>query len=485
MSCGRKRAWRKRVLAALAAALFVALAASTTHVYGQAAWEYSPYKVRVRIALAPQPQLPGQIVDSLGEQLAARSESALGALWELDALAAPPALRDLLVYQLHALDAEVISAAVPEDLSGDKLLLLAVGLQDGAYQVAVREMDCRTRQFSPMVERPAASIADVPRAAWDAAAECFTPLVRIERVDDKRIVARLRAGGLIVDPESRGWVEPGMVLRPIVRRNDRSGEPLKGGLQALPWTLLEVNERSDSLLDCTLHSGYRSPIPVRGGVRTERLALLVRPTFETTTLVLQARSTGKRLAGYELHLKAPGEEESQPIGASDGRGTVALPREEGGLRLLYVRNGRQLLARLPIVFGQEREMVATMVDDDGRLQAEGFVIALQSRALDLVARREILAARIRARIKAGEFSEAQMLLEELNNLERRDELNRSLDTQQRQVATSDRLTQARVERLFADARKLLLSPALGDALVIELSSELTAARTGRQQASVP
>jgi hypothetical protein len=290
---------------------------------------------------------------------------------------------------------------------------------------------------------------------------------------------------LIVDPASRALVEPGMVLRPVVRRNDRSGEPVKGGIQAVRWTLIEVDARREALLDCTLHSGFRAPIPARGGVRTERLALLVRPICESTRLVLLARDDpNKRLAGYDVHLKIPGEEESQPLGATDDFGTIDLAREQGGLRLLYVRSGRQLLARLPIVFGQAEELVATVVDDDARLQTEGFVAALHARALDLVARREILASRIRARIEEANLPEAQKLLDEFRKLETRADLSRDLDAQQRQVETGDRLTQARVDKLLADARKLLLSKALSDEMLNELTRELAAGRTAGQQASV-
>ena len=93
----------------------------------------------------------------------------------------------------------------------------------------------------------------------------------------------------------------------------------------------------------------------------------------------------------------PGEEQqTEPLGVTDAAARSSC-RGDGRLQLLYVKNGKQLLARLPVLPGQSESLLAALVDDDRRLQAEGLVIALQSRALDLVARREILAARFRAR----------------------------------------------------------------------------------------
>src|SRR5205823_5302502 len=127
-------------------------------------------------------------------------------------------------------------------------------------------------------------------ALADAIAEAFTPLARIELVGDRNISARLRAGGLIFSSNSPAMVEPGMVLRPIIRRNDRTGQPAKNGIQAIPWSYLTVEERHNSTLECTLRSGYRAAIPARGGVRIERLALVVRPRLDATRLVLRSRN---------------------------------------------------------------------------------------------------------------------------------------------------------------------------------------------------
>ena len=247
------------------------MAARTAH--AQAAWEYSPYRVRVRLALEPVPQLPATLTPRLADSWPPALQPCSGAVWQVETLTAPPALRDEML-RGSEISPETIAAAVPDDLPGDKLYLAAITYREGGYHVAVRELDCRARQLSDAFERSAPDVSGLGPALWDAVLDAFTPLARIESVEVSRITARLRAGSLIVDPASRALVEKDMVLRPVIRRNDRSGQPAKGGIQVLPWTLLTVNERRDSLLDTTFNSAFRMAIPSRGSSRTERLALL-------------------------------------------------------------------------------------------------------------------------------------------------------------------------------------------------------------------
>lgn len=458
----------------------VAVLAAPGRACGQAAWEYSPYQVRVWLALEPAPQLPPEIVPPLGDLLAARSQSVLGAVWDLQATAIPPALRDDVLHDLDSLTSERIAAVSKDALQADKLYVAAVATSPQGFVVSVREVDGRARQLGPVAIRPIASREALGTVLWDLIAASFTPLVKIERVTDEQVTARLRSGGLIVDPASPANIGQGQILRPVIRRNDRSGQPAKvGGISAVPWTLLRVEARADSLLTCQLFSGYRGALPSRGGVRLERLGLLVSPRWESTRVVLESRgTTPKRLVGYDVYSRSPEQTEPELLGSTDSFGELDLQRRDGSLQLLYVKNGRQLLARLPILPGQAPELIAQMADDEARLQAEGFIMALHSRALDLVARREIIAARFRARLKEGKLDEAQALLESYRQLETRTDLTRALDEAKQGLVSADRLTQARITKLLEDAQKLLANSKLSDELLNQLTRELATAKGG-------
>jgi hypothetical protein len=473
-----------RGLLALGLSLLVASSA-----FAQAAWEYSPYAVRCIVAFEDSPQVPPSFQEQVNDVLAERANVVFGALWAAKVETAQSPLREELLDRLGTLTADGLQELAPDWLAGDKAYLVAVTEQDGTFQVQVREFDCRARFFSPASKSQVFARDALPLAIWDAIATAFTPLVQIEGVEDSQITARLRAGGLVTTKRSPALIEPGAALRVILRRNDRKGDPLKGGVQLVPWTMLRVTARKESQLTCELVSGYRSPIPTKGGARTERLALLAAPRYASTRLVLRTRSKPPRpLTGYEVFAKGEGDEPSVRLGATGWDGSLELPRTDGKLQVLLVRSGSQLLARLPLVPGQDSELVATVLDDDRRLQAEGYVQAFQSRVLDLVVRREILASRIHQRAAAGKTDEARELLEEYRGLETRADLNRALDNALREVVSPDRLTQSRIDKLFASARQLLgkfLDPEQANVLARELAETKPAASQAAATKAAP
>ncbi|MCI0360560.1 MAG: hypothetical protein L0211_18945 [Planctomycetaceae bacterium] len=469
------RSFRPSALVLVAALTLSGVARSVA--VGQANWEYSPYQVRVWIVAEPHPQCPAAIQSDLARRLSARAQAVCGAVWDLAVEPAPPGFVAALPDELN-LPAAQFQKLSPDVLKGDKLLVVRLVPGSLGWEVEAREFDCHGWQWGPLIRRSASSTAELSLAIWDAAIEAFVPLARIETVDGPSVVARLRAGGLVVRSNSPVLMDKGSILQPIIRRNDRAGVPLPNtGIQPLAWTLLAVESRADALVQCKLHSGYRAALSSRASPRSERLALAVKPHYPATTLELRSRTAPQRLlTGYEIYAKRPDKEEVVHLGSSDWRGQIALPKGDGSLELLLIRNGAQLLARLPIVAGQDEHLVADLMDDDGRLQAEGAVAALHSRVLDLVARREILASRFRARLKEGKLDEAQALLDQFRLLESRADLSRSFDEMQKAVAASDRLTQQRIGKLFDDARKLLTVKGLSDDMVNTLVAELTRAR---------
>ncbi len=96
--------------------------------------------------------------------------------------------------------------------------------------------------------------------------------------------------------------------------------------------------------------------------------------------------------------------ESNPslrLGLTDWRGMIDIEQSDLPLRLIYVKNGAHLVARIPVVPGYQPLETVPLPSDDKRLEAEAFVKGMESTVMDLVARREILAARIRRRIAEG------------------------------------------------------------------------------------
>jgi hypothetical protein len=459
----------------LLGALVLCLLGFSSTARGQAAWEFEPYQVQIWLALPDDPTWQEVQLEQFRSILIGRAETTFGSVWNCEVQTVPPALASDVRYRLADLTAEQVAAALPEQITADKIYLVEVQDDQGLLRVQVRELDYRARQIGILLERETPQREALPWVIWDAIAQAFTPLVRIERVENSNIAARLRAGGLITSEQSPAWVRKDAVLRPVIRRNDRAGEPVKGGISLVPWTMIEVEEQTGSVLKCKLHSGYRQPIPVKATARLERLALLVRPEFPSTVLHLRSRDvTRSPLGGYEIWRKTS-ETDGDLLGSTDWQGNIELPRAETGvLQTLLVRSGGQLLAKLPLVPGQEPRLNASVPNDDGRLQAEGFVVALQSKIMDLEARRQIASMRIRKQIKDGKLAEAQQILEEMRNFETRADLNRLID--QQRLRSSDAATQKRIDKLISDAR-ILLSKFLDPELPNILQREIAIAKT--------
>ena len=212
-------------------------------------------------------------------------------------------------------------------------------------------------------------------------------------------------------------------LQPVIRKNDRLGKHTR--IDVVVWTYLEVAELdpvNTNLLNCYVHSAMRSPIRGRGGSRRKQLAFGLRATQEATTLrvVAQVRrnETPYPLPGIEVYTKKPSTDplpktpeekvaatKKNPavkLGETDWRGSLLITRYEMPLRIVYLKNGGQLLRRLPIVPGFETELVCEVPDDDPRLRAESVVRGFHGQIKDLVAQRQILAARIKKYVTAGE-----------------------------------------------------------------------------------
>src|SRR5690606_15206192 len=151
------------------------------------------------------------------------------------------------------------------------------------------------------------------------------------------------------------------------------------------------------------------------------------------------------------------------------------PLGEQPLQFVYVRHGSMTLARVPLVPGLMREQTLTLVNDDLRLLAESYFLAVQNNVMDLVARRELLAARIRLRVEEKDMTTAERMLVELRALTSRSELLRQIELQQATYETSDKRLQTKIDKMFAELRKLLARH-LNPRLIDEVTEEVRAAK---------
>lgn len=234
----------------------------------------------------------------------------------------------------------------------------------------------------------------------------------------------------------------------------------------------------------------RLPLPKEPPLATVRIPI-IKPVAESDTTDASANSaatdsTASSAGTAPTASEAPAAADAN---ATPAPATPTEPEEEvktitlrAPLMIYYVKNGETLLARLPVVIGLSPVVTAEVPDDSRRLQAEGFLKGLQSEVVDVVAARQVAAARVRMRIDERKFSDANAMLEELRKIKNYEDLARELDNIQRQVldpagGAITPVAQMRIEKMFQQTRELLQKYLQND-LVKKVERELEAAVKG-------
>ncbi|MFI4876345.1 MAG: hypothetical protein ACIALR_13430 [Blastopirellula sp. JB062] len=393
--------------------LSVLLIGATTEIAQAVPWEYDPYRIKVWIA-ADDPRLLDQAAQrQLREQILQRSWISAKAVWEIEVEPCPVSLRWDAYHNLARMAPLTLPEAAQETASIDKIILVTIRSVGPQIELAARQFDFRTRQWGGVHRDQVGNLRLVGVATVELLHRVFEPVGMIERIEEDETLVMMKAQGLTESAKSPANVPAGAALTVALRRMNRVGEMLPDGLQSVDWTVLEVLDEQWNYKRCKVLSGFRRPLAGRKSIRVERIAIAVKPAERETELRLASRQ-GEPLAGYEIYAKDTQTGESERLGESDEQGVVAIAADPSHpLRLLYVRSGGSLLARLPLVPGLVASVTAVTSDNSRLIEAEGFVLGWRRRMLDIIARRELIADRIRRRIADEDLEGAQLWLDEL------------------------------------------------------------------------
>ena len=273
----------------------------------------------------------------------------------------------------------------------------------------------------------------------------------------------------------------GEVYQPLMVRTSSTGEVKSDSIREIPWTYLTLDQPVERGWRGDVHTGTRRPFGVRRRGRVEHLALALREPVGSTQVRFYARHNASRgLTGYEVFRREPAATESLPLGLTDTSGSVKIDPSESKVTLLFLRSEGQLLAKVPVVPGLKSKIDVPVADDTARLRAQAALTSLTERLIDTVAQRNILIARVRDRLKSGKIDQAQALFLDLDSLPGRAQFDQEIKSvENRKLNRSDDpKVQARIEKLFADTRKLL-GRFLSTRQISEVQAELTAARRGK------
>ena len=164
---------------------------------------------------------------------------------------------------------------------------------------------------------------------------------------------------------------------------------------------------------------------------------------------------------------------------TDWNGRLVIERTGEPFRLLYVKNGGAVLARLPLVPGLHDRDVADLSGDDMRLQAEAYIRGVQNAIIDLVALRELFKARIRLRLQKGEMEKAEVLMNALRDQPSNEKLASDMGKRQavylKALGPRNANQRRKVDEMFTTTRELL-SKHINPKLVRDLESLMIKAR---------
>jgi hypothetical protein len=419
-------------------------------------WEYQPYRVRVIIAF----DLPGGLDEKLRQVLPTyiqqRADAALTPLWLFDVRVATgvevPLIRRSLSTENNAKPAAELTA------DHEKLLLLDVHRTSTGYELSAREYDTYLERWSPPIVRSCPQLSNLPEQLFALAERTSAPVAQFEVDQNQAISLNPRGSALPQNTNGPIWAKPGDVFLPMLRRTSRNGQPLENGITPVPWTYIEATTTPDDKqgrLKFTIQSGSRHPFPARKQARTEQLALAVRADAAPTVLHLQSRkSDTKPLAGFDVFALDTPTKAPVHLGTSDIAGNITLPAGNSPIEMLLIKHGGQLLAKLPVAPGAEQLIKVPLPDDDARLAAEERLGAVRENLIDIVARRNILTARVRQKIEKKDFKAAEDLLRSLDELPNKSQFNLSLTTSARLIRSDDPRIQRRIDQMFEAAQNL-------------------------------
>ncbi|WP_404305852.1 hypothetical protein [Neorhodopirellula lusitana] len=359
----------------------------------------------------------------------------------------------------------------------DKIYIVKVQSETSPMNVQVTELDTLMRHFGSVNSMPLASEGHLAEVVGATVRDAFSPVVRIDNAGQKSATGLVRAAGLALDKNSPAHIQVGDVLQPMVRKDDRNGKPMTIG--PLDWAYLITTEVDGEKVKMDFHAGRMGGLQGRSNNRTHRMGVLVRPRLENTTLRLHAKGDPNQpLIGYEIYDKELDSKSMTFVGRTNWNGVMTVGQIESPLRLLYVKNGGAVLARLPIVPGHYPLAVADLAGDDMRLQAEAYIRGVQNVIIDLIAVRELFKARIMMRLKKGEIKEAEELLEGLRNEPSNERIANDMGKKQTDFLKAigrNANQQAKVDQMFSTTRSLL-SKHINPKIINELEDAMIQAK---------
>ncbi len=496
---------RRPIVSCLAVAI-LAVAAPRSHAADIGRfWELTPYQIDVVIAADLQGVNAQALASAAAQYVQRRIETSIGPPWSAQVTLAAGVDRRTVLNGLRA-----GQPAAPEGLrdDSDKWIVIAVWEDGEGVRLAGAEQDLILGDWGQVRTESLPGAEGLGEAVFRLIFDVFAPIATftVNSDDPNRVELSLRGSQLTSPTPPSAWVRPNDVFRTVLMQMNSSGEPVEGGKQPVLWTYLvtsaapdaqppevqppdtqpadaqpadtqpaaaegelsdretessnaavsETSSAEDHRIAADVFSHTRRPFGVRRRGRVDQLAIRLPRSSAASELRLVSRGESPQpLVGYEVFAQDGADPEKISIGKSGLTGVIRVPPGKSPVQTVWVKSGSQLAAKIPIATGADPVVVAPLLDESKRLDAEARLGLLREQLIDLVALRTIFAARIEKAIEARDLDQASELLLQFRKLQGRAEFNARIDREEEQSKASDPVVQQRIDKLFSDMKSVL------------------------------
>lgn len=434
-----------------------------------------PYQIKIYVAESPVRPEVEQI--RFSQTVRDRCRSLVDCFWELSFEFIPISATE---------DIRTSFQDPPEDWTACDKIFLAEFEQFGQRLTAC-EFDVVTRWQGKSLTFEISNPDKTVDVFVDALFRLFSPIAKLEKSSPTTATLRIRGAnifrnsdyvdsfGLAGNPEKIkrtnrnmiGGISPETsVLIPFVRSLDRDDRTTN--VSRIPWTALvaESVDPLSNLLRCRIESSLRNVLETRRRGQTEVYALSVSTPMEPTVLRLHPRKQSAEktdseiidriLAVYDVSEMIPGEDKPRSLGKTHSDGTfIVPPHPNRPVRNCYMKRGRSVVARIPVVRGLETEISVPISDDSIRLEAEAIVLGIREEMIDVRALRSILELRLKRFEEKGDEPMIRATRNELARLKDARRFQIELDQARLRFHSEDPVIQRQIDRLFRDTEKAI------------------------------
>jgi hypothetical protein len=462
------------------------------------AFERQAYRIKLLLSFSNDSALTTRLRADIIRRARSHAASFVGDAWSIDVKDVSSTLSLWSREQVSAMPAEQVDPFIEDQ---DKVFLLGIRSVGDQFILTSREFDVFFARWGPVFTATAREPTQVARELVVLAARMFSPLARLETGDAKRVTLMIKGGRLpTLNPESVDrqarykpsfqFVPNGTLFRAMqpVFNDDRT-EIL--GMAPKGWTFYAVESRDRELATCRIDSALKNTLPPMSEDPNDPQLIVARTAGGTTTLRLVDTENKAPLPAMDIELVETVGGASVPLGTTDSDGRIRIPpnRTPNPIVWVFVRHGRDTMARLPILPGAGEEPDLALNPDAVRLDIEGRVMAMQAQIVDQVARRTILAGNrnpvtqvmeggvIRKAMDKKDFKQATSLLKQLKESPSNEAMTDRLEaarTYARAQRPEEKWT-GKIKRLFAETEEIIkqyFDPEIFGEIVSELEFDL-------------